>query len=123
MRRRIVIIGIIISAIGIFLAYTGSMNVQYYQQKERQSLYLSDYSQEIESFGLRNAFGVLITFIGIPLTLVGAVLKDHKNNDDKNFQIKENESPLDTLKSRYAKGEITKEEYEQMKKDIEGEDE
>lgn len=30
----------------------------------------------------------------------------------------QNESPLDILKRRYAKGEITKEEYEQMKKDI-----
>jgi putative membrane protein len=30
------------------------------------------------------------------------------------------ESPLDILKKRYAKGEITKEEYEKMKKDLEG---
>jgi putative membrane protein len=30
------------------------------------------------------------------------------------------ESPLDLLKRRYAKGEITKEEFEQMKKDLEG---
>ncbi len=29
------------------------------------------------------------------------------------------ESPLDILKKRYAKGEITKEQYEQMKKDLE----
>lgn len=31
-----------------------------------------------------------------------------------------NESHLDILKKRYAKGEITKEEYEKMKKDLEG---
>jgi putative membrane protein len=30
------------------------------------------------------------------------------------------ESPLDILKKRYAKGEIAKEEYERMKKDLEG---
>jgi putative membrane protein len=32
----------------------------------------------------------------------------------------QNESHLDILKKRYAKGEITKEEYESMKKDLEG---
>jgi putative membrane protein len=31
-----------------------------------------------------------------------------------------NESHLDILKKRYAKGEIAKEEYERMKKDLEG---
>ena len=31
-----------------------------------------------------------------------------------------NESPLDILKRRYAKGEIAREEYERMKKDLEG---
>lgn len=31
----------------------------------------------------------------------------------------QNESHLDILKRRYAKGEITKEEYERMKKDLE----
>jgi len=30
------------------------------------------------------------------------------------------ESPLDILKKRYAKGEIAREEYERMKKDLEG---
>jgi putative membrane protein len=32
----------------------------------------------------------------------------------------QNESHLDILKQRYAKGDITKEEYEGMKKDLEG---
>ncbi len=32
----------------------------------------------------------------------------------------QNESHLDILKKRYAKGEIAKEEYEKMKKDLEG---
>ncbi|MDL1894693.1 SHOCT domain-containing protein [Anaerolineae bacterium CFX7] len=30
------------------------------------------------------------------------------------------ETPLDILKARYAKGEITKEQYDQMRKDLEG---
>ncbi len=32
----------------------------------------------------------------------------------------QNESPLDILKRRYAKGEVAREEYERMKKDLEG---
>jgi putative membrane protein len=31
---------------------------------------------------------------------------------------RDGDSPLDILKKRYARGEITKEEYEQIKKDI-----
>jgi putative membrane protein len=31
----------------------------------------------------------------------------------------QNESPMDILKRRYAKGEITREEFEKMKKDLE----
>lgn len=32
----------------------------------------------------------------------------------------QNVSPLDILKRRYAKGEVTKDEYEKMKKDLQG---
>lgn len=50
----------------------------------------------------------------IPLLIILIVYLLFKNNS----QSKNQETPLEILKRRYAKGEITKEEYEQMKSDL-----
>ncbi|MBW7941873.1 MAG: SHOCT domain-containing protein [Candidatus Kuenenia stuttgartiensis] len=50
----------------------------------------------------------------IPLLIILIVYLLFKNNS----QSKDQETPLEILKRRYAKGEITKEEYEQMKSDL-----
>jgi putative membrane protein len=41
-----------------------------------------------------------------------------QNSDRHHNENKDTETPIDILKKRYAKGEITKEEFEQMKNDI-----
>jgi Predicted membrane protein len=42
----------------------------------------------------------------------------HYHDDDRHYS--RSESAMDILNKRYAKGEITKEEFERMKKDIAG---
>ncbi len=50
----------------------------------------------------------------IPLLIILIVYLLFRNNS----QNKNQETPLEILKRRYAKGEVTKEEYEQMKNDL-----
>jgi putative membrane protein len=55
----------------------------------------------------------IIVFVGIVLLVVWAVRKTSGNGHKK-----VEETALDILKKRYAGGEITKEEYQEKKKDI-----
>jgi len=61
-------------------------------------------------------------FMGILFLIVIAVLVYFiiQALSSKGRPSMQNESPLDILKRRYAKGEITREEFEKMKKDLEG---
>ena len=43
---------------------------------------------------------------------------NNSRNRDQNSNFPGQESALDILKKRYAKGEITREEFEQMKRDL-----
>jgi len=63
------------------------------------------------------AFGL----IGIILIIVGSVAPGEKREVHYTREIEETEeddSAIDLLKKRYAKGEISKEEFENMKKDL-----
>ena len=57
-----------------------------------------------------------IFWIVIIIAIVWVVTQVINKNQQTNSNTKE--SPLDILKKRYAKGEITKEQYEEMKKDL-----
>lgn len=65
-----------------------------------------------------NCWGMpMMWFIWLPifLIIIFAVLKMNKNNRGNNTP---KDSPLDILKKRYAKGEITKEQFEEIKNNI-----
>ena len=85
-------------------------------------------------------FGIIVLLIGLPLSLIaltsdpflsglfytglvligiGIFLIKKYDWDKKKSRLKlRNESAIDILRERYAKGEITKEEFEKMKKDL-----
>lgn len=56
---------------------------------------------------------VLIPMLGIVFLLVYLAVRESKAEEGKS-------SALEILKERYAKGEITKEEFERMRREIEG---
>jgi putative membrane protein len=66
-------------------------------------------------FGYGGMFMWIIFLLVIGL-LVYVIVQSQKTKGQTPTQ---NEDPLDVLKRRYAKGEISKEEYEKMKKDLE----
>jgi putative membrane protein len=67
-------------------------------------------------FGYGGMFMWIIFLIVIGL-LIYFIFQAKKTKGQTPIQ---NEAPLDILKRRYAKGEIAREEYERMKKDLEG---
>jgi len=52
---------------------------------------------------------------GVILVIVGAILPGEKKDDE----LEQDDTSLEILKERYAKGEISKEEFDNMKKDLE----
>ncbi|MEJ2055182.1 MAG: SHOCT domain-containing protein [Calditrichaceae bacterium] len=50
--------------------------------------------------------------------IVWVVIRLTGNNQSKQQPTSSGETPMEILKKRYAKGEITKDQFEQIKKDI-----
>ena len=59
-----------------------------------------------------------IFWIIILAVIVWLVVQSNNKNQSKNNSNIIQDTPLDILKKRYAKGEISKEQFEQMKKDL-----
>jgi len=70
---------------------------------------------DMHGFGLGGALMwlLLIVLVGVVIYFIIRQLNTGKSETT-------GETPLEILKKRYAKGEISKEEYEQMKKDLSG---
>jgi putative membrane protein len=64
------------------------------------------------------AFVSIIFWAGIITLVIWAIRKYTRR--ESGMSSNSQQSPLEIVKQRYAKGEITKEQYEQLKKDLSG---
>jgi len=70
-------------------------------------------------FGIGSFFGIVVTilfWLFIAFLIVAIIKGFRKHGGD--FDEKNSGRALDILKERYAKGEINKKEFDEMKKDI-----
>ena len=74
-------------------------------------MFSADITKNCREFGLLTLGIYGLGLIGIILIIVGAASRGSK-------EYEEEDDSLEILRERYAKGEITKEEFEQMKKDL-----
>jgi len=70
-------------------------------------------------FGM-GMFGFLFWIAVIALVIWGVaqITQSNRRQDTPGNQQLDSEAPLEILKKRYARGEITKEQYEEMKRDL-----
>jgi uncharacterized membrane protein len=107
------IAGSVFLVIGIILILWGQARVDYAQSCANNAFVYYDPSAIQAVFNAGNTLkliGGICLIGGVASVIYGAILNQTKNKDEDAKTI---------LDKRYAKGEITKEEFERMKKDLE----
>lgn len=67
-------------------------------------------------FGYGGMFMGMLFIVILVVAVIYLFVREARTKADHRLSV---ETPLDILKSRYAKGEITKDEFEKVKKDLE----
>ncbi len=76
-------------------------------------------------FGWGGVFGIILqavfwaVLIGLGIWLIGGLARSSHGGTASSSTVIESESALDILKKRYARGEITKEQFDEMKHNLE----
>jgi len=136
MRGKYIIIGGVFAILGTLLLFYGSYLIQSVEVNDVEGIPINDFlmtinddSKAMYQLGkITQISGGIILIIGMCLIVVGGIIPDKKIRP-KSSPVSQseviNKSPSvsyyktqNNLKTRYTKGEITKEQYEQMKKDL-----
>ena len=121
MRKKYVIAGIIVVIIGLVVALYGiylrqSIEAEFpdFNMTLGHDTYLA-----YELGRIAEISGILLFLIGVSVMIVLGILPNEKTIP-KSSTLSYDEA-LNILRTRYAKGTVTKEQFEQMKKDLEKE--
>ena len=96
-----------------FIGTTAWSTCAFAQGNHMDGGHMAGYGHMMNSWGGAIAMGLaVIIVVGV---LVYLLIRSFGTND---FESKSHETPLDILKKRYARGEITKEQFDEMKKDL-----
>jgi putative membrane protein len=60
----------------------------------------------------------VVIIAAVVIIALVVILNRTGDRRQKKFEVNRDETPMDILKKRYALGEITKEEFEEVKKDL-----
>jgi putative membrane protein len=107
LKAGIIVLGIVLLIIGLYLVD------EYSPMTTLMEAYVGSWAEISPEYREYRAFvilGQVLTIIGIIVIILGIIVMV-KSRTKKS-------SNLDILKERYAKGEITKEEFDKMKEDL-----